>query len=358
MKSWRVALSAALLLVCVGSACVRRQSSESATRFTASAERGALVPASAPTARLDSWNEGATKRAILEFVAETTNPKSRSHVPAAERIAVFDNDGTLWAEKPVYFQLYFVTHRLRELESKHPEWQSQEPFRALLQGDHTATATLSPKEWLEMMAVTQADLTPGEYDKVARAWLATAGHPTLRRRLTELVYQPMLELLAYLRANDFKTYIVTGGEVDFVRSFGSEAYGVPPEQVIGSSFEYRFIESDGGPKLERSTQPGSSNDGEAKPANIQLHIGRRPVVAVGNSDGDLQMLQYTGAGPRPALLLLVHHDDAAREFQYDRDSKVGCLDKALDEAARKRWNVISMRKDFRVVFPFELKPGT
>jgi phosphoserine phosphatase len=358
MTSWRVALSAALLLVCIGSACVGQQSHGSAPRSTAGANSGALVPASAPAARLDSWNEGATKRAILKFVAETTDPKSRRHVPPAERIAVFDNDGTLWAEHPVYFQVYFLAHRVRALEPQHPEWRTQPAFRALLEGDHAKMATLSGKEWLEIGAATQANLTPAEYDRVAREWLATAKHPTLRRRFTDLVYQPMLELLAYLRASDFKTFIVTGGDVDFVRAFSSEAYGIPPEQVIGSSFEYRFVEGDAGPKIERSTQPGSSNNGKAKPENIQLHIGRQPIVAVGNSDGDLQMLEYTGAGPRPSLILLVHHDDPAREFRYDRDTTVGQLDKALDEAARKRWNVISMRGDFRVVFPFELKPGS
>ena len=356
MKSWRVALSAALLLVYVGLACIRQQSYRSAARSAPETEHGTLVPASRSEG-LSSWNEGANKRAILKFVAETIDPKSKNYVPPADRIAVFDNDGTLWAEQPIYFQAFFVAHRIQALSRAHPAWKKEQPFRALLEGDHDKMAELGAKEWLELAAMSQANLTPEEYTRLAREWLDSAQHPRFRRRFTELVYQPMLELLGYLRAQGFKTFIVTGGEVDFVRAFSSEVYGIPPERVIGSSFEYEFVESLQGPKLERRTKLGSTNDKEAKPENIQLHIGRRPIVAVGNSDGDLPMLEYTGAGERPALLLLVHHDDAAREFKYDRDSKVGRLDKGLDEAERQNWNVISIKNDFRVVFPFELRPG-
>jgi phosphoglycolate phosphatase-like HAD superfamily hydrolase len=351
------ALSVLLLLACFGAACIKEQPYATAVHFAPSADQGALVPASART-ELVSWNEGANKRAILKFVAETTDPKSSRFVQPAERIAVFDNDGTLWAEQPVYFQVYFLAHRVQALAPKHPEWKTEQPFRALLEGDHAAMAKLSAKDWLEIAGVTQAKLTPEEYDRAARRWLATAQHPRYQRRFTELVYQPMLELLRYLRSNGFKTFIVTGGEVDFVRAFSSEVYGIAPEQVIGTSFEYDFVDSLEGPKLERLPKPGSANDAQAKPENIQLHIGQRPIVAVGNSDGDQQMLEYTGAGKRPALLLLVHHDDAAREFKYDRDSTVGRLDEALDEALERRWNLISMKNDFCVVFPFEMKPGS
>jgi phosphoglycolate phosphatase-like HAD superfamily hydrolase len=356
MKSWRVALSAALLAAWIVAACVKQRSYRSATRSTAGADQAALVPASARTEGLASWAEGANKRAIRKFVADTTNPKSGDYISPSERIAVFDNDGTLWAEQPMYFQVYFVAHRIRELVPKHPEWKTLQPFSALLEGDHSSIAALGAKEWLELTAASQANLTPEEYDRAARSWLATAQHPRYQRRFTELVYQPMLELLAYLRASGFKTFIVTGGEVDFVRAFSARAYGIPPEQVIGSSFEYEFVESMQGPKLERLPKPASANDGKAKPENIQLHIGQRPILAVGNSDGDLQMLEYTAAASKSTLVLLVHHDDAAREFKYDRDSKVGRLDEALDAARRDNWRVISMKNDFRVVFPFELKP--
>jgi phosphoserine phosphatase len=240
---------------------------------------------------------------------------------------------------------------VRALAGQHPEWRTRQPFQAVLERDHATMARFGEHELFALLAATGAGISPDDFERASRDWLEAARHPELGRPFTELVYQPMLDLMAYLRGNAFQVFIVTGGDVDFVRAFSRELYGVPPDRVIGSSLKYGFRETPRGPVVERTAQPGALNDGPAKPENIELHIGVRPIVAVGNSDGDLEMLEYTQAGARPALLLVLHHDDAAREFAYDRASSVGRLDRALDAALDRGWSVISMRRDFRTVFP-------
>lgn len=305
----------------------------------------------APAEPLPSWDEGRAKKAILGFVARVTKEGSRDFVPVPERVAVFDNDGTLWCEQPLYVQAVFALDRVKALGKRRPEWKDKKPFSAILSGGRKALGKLSKHDVASVLAATHAGITTEEYARVAGDWLATAKHPRFKRRFTECVYQPQVELLAYLRANGFKTYLVTGGGVDFVRAFAEEVYGVPPEQVIGSSGKTRFELRDGKAVLVKLPAIGNVDDREGKPINIHLHIGRRPILAFGNSDGDLQMLQYTDSGPRPRLMLLVHHDDAEREYAYDRKSAIGRLDKALDEAGRRKWTVVSMKGDWKTIFP-------
>ena len=304
----------------------------------------------AKTDQLPSWADGAAKKALLDFVARVTKEGGPDFVPAPERIATFDNDGTLWCEQPFYFQGFFTIDRVKALAEKHPEWKEKQPFAAILSGDREALRKLSEHEVAALMAATHAGMTTTEFADIARKWLDTAKHPRFDRLFKECVYQPQLELLAYLRANGFKTFIVTGGGIDFVRVFSERVYGIPPEQVVGSSLKTRFEIRDGQPVLIKLAELGSLDDGPGKPVNIELHIGRRPILAFGNSDGDLQMLQYTDGGKRPRLMLLVHHDDAEREYAYDRKSPVGRLDKALDEAEKRKWIVVSMKNDWKTIF--------
>jgi phosphoglycolate phosphatase-like HAD superfamily hydrolase len=300
---------------------------------------------------LPSWREGEARQRILDFVAAVTTPGSAQYVPPAARIATFDNDGTLWAEQPLYFQAFFVFDRARALAAQDPALAARDPFRAILANDREAMAGFGEQEIGELMAATQTGMTPEEFAPIVRAWLATARHPRFGRPFTELVYQPQLELLAYLRDHGFKTFIVSGGGIDFMRVFSDEVYGIPPEQVVGSSAKTRFELRDGRAVLVKLPELGSLDDKEGKPINIHLHIGRRPILAFGNSDGDLQMLQYTAAGEGPRLMLLVHHDDAEREYAYDRDSHIGRLDQALDAALAQGWVVVSIRDDWGTVFP-------
>ena len=298
---------------------------------------------------LPSWNPGPTKQAILTYVAKVTRPGSH-FVPPEERVAVFDNDGTLWSEQPLYNQFVFVLDRVKQMVAKDPALRQKPAFAAVADGDMAAVSKLQEKDLLEMVAATQAGLTIEQHQALAAAWLKTARHPRFGRPYNALVYQPQLELLAYLRASGFKTWIVSGGEVQFMRAFTQQAYGVPPEQVIGTSLKMKFDPGDGKANLTFVPALGSLDDGPGKPENIALQIGRAPLVAVGNSDGDQQMLEYSAASARPSLQILVHHDDAAREFAYDRGSKMGKLDKALDEAAARGWTVVSMKNDWRTVF--------
>jgi len=300
---------------------------------------------------LPSWRDGAAKKAIVSFVDKVTRRGGQEYVPPDERIAVFDNDGTLWAEQPMYFQLFFALDRLKEMAPAHPEWKDKPAVEAALSGDPARLAKLGSKGILELVGLTHAGLTSQELQARARAWLKTARHPTQKLLFLQMIYQPMVELLAYLRAHGFKTYIVSGGGVDFIRSFSQDAYGIPPEQVIGSSLKSKWTIENGKPAVVKLPQVNSIDDKEIKPINIDLHIGRRPVLAVGNSDGDLAMLQWTAAGPGARLMMLVHHDDAHREFAYDRNSHIGRLDKALDQARQYGWTVVSMKKDFVRVFP-------
>jgi len=305
---------------------------------------------------LPSWNDGAAKSAIIKFVDRVTKDDSPDYVAPRERIAVFDNDGTLWSEHPAYFQLLFAIDRVKALAPKHPEWKSTQPFKAVLEGDMKTLAASGEKGLLTLVMATHAGMTPEEFRKVVDEWLSTARHPKFKRPYTELVYQPMLELLDYLRANDFKTFIVSGGGIEFMRAFAEGVYGVPPEQVIGSSIKTKFEMNNGVPQLIREPDLNFLDDKDGKPIGINQIIGRRPIAAFGNSDGDLQMLQYTTI-PRdkgdtiPRFGLIVHHTDAEREYAYDRNTPFGKLDKALDEAAKHGWVVVDMKKDWKVIYP-------
>ena len=307
-----------------------------------------LVAADDP---LPSWNDTAPKKAIVAFVERVTKPGSPDFVPAPERIAVFDNDGTLWAEQPMYVQGLFLVDRVKALAPQHPEWHTQEPFASLLKGDMQGVAAAGEKGLIDMLVATHTGMTTEEFSTTVRDWIATAKHPKTGKLYTEMVYQPMLELLAYLRANGFKTFIVSGGGIDFMRSWTEQVYGIPPEQVVGSSGKLKFEMRDGQPVLLKLPAIDLIDDKEGKPVGIQSHIGRRPIAAFGNSDGDLPMLQWTTAGSGPRFALIVHHTDAAREWAYDRTSHVGKLDKALDEAIAKGWTVVSMKDDWNTIFP-------
>jgi phosphoglycolate phosphatase-like HAD superfamily hydrolase len=304
---------------------------------------------------LPSWNEGATKSAIVEFVAKVTKKGGKEYVPPAQRIATFDNDGTLWAEQPLYFQFLFALERVKAIAPQHPEWKDKEPFASLLKGDVKGALGGGEHALLAIVAETHSGMTTEEFERIVADWLRTARHPRFKRPYNELVYQPMLELLRYLRANGFKTYITSGGGVEFMRVFAERAYGIPPEQVIGSSGKTKFELRDGRPVLVKLPALDFLDDKEGKPINIQKIIGRRPLAAFGNSDGDLQMLQWTCAGPGARFCLFVHHTDEAREWAYDRASHIGRFDKGLDEARAKGWTVVDMKRDWKVVFPFEKK---
>jgi phosphoserine phosphatase len=299
---------------------------------------------------LPSWNDGPAKQAVVDFVRKVTAQGGPDYVKPEARIAVFDNDGTLWTEWPVYTQLQFTLDRVKALAPKHPEWRRKQPYRAALTGDVKTLAAAGAKDFMEIVAATHAGLTQEEFHAQVEEWLAKAQHGAFKTRYESLVYRPMLELLAFLRANQFKTYIVTGGGVEFVRAFAERAYGVPPEQVVGSTIETRFERADGKPVLRRKPKIAFIDDKEGKPVAIDTHIGRRPIAAFGNSDGDYEMLEWTTAGPGARLGMIVRHDDAAREASYDRATPVGRLDKALDAAEAHRWTVISMKKDWRTIF--------
>lgn len=302
---------------------------------------------------LPSWNEGATKRAILAFVAATTTEGSTTFVPAPERIAVFDNDGTLWAEQPIYFQAAFAFDRVRELAPQHPEWAQQEPFASVLKGDTAQALAGGEKALLALVMASHAGVTSDEFAAIVQQWLAHATHPQTGRPYTEMVYQPMLEVLTYLRAHGFKTFIVSGGGIEFMRPWAERVYGIPPEQVVGSSIKTTFEVRDGVPVLVRLPEVNFIDDKAGKPVGILTHIGRRPIAAFGNSDGDLQMLQWTAAGPGARFCMLVHHTDAEREWAYDRASHIGRLDKALDEATAKAWAIADMKADWKTIYPPE-----
>lgn len=313
----------------------------------------ALLPAlvTAQTDPLLSWINGATKSRIVAFVEAVTKPGGKDFVPPAERIAVFDNDGTLWSEQPVYFQLAFALDRVRELAPRHPEWKTTEPFRSVLAGDMAGVAAGGEKALLQIIAASHAGNTSEEFGQIVSHWLATARHPGFKRPYDQLVFQPMLELLDYLRANGFRTYIVSGGGIEFMRVFAERVYGVPPEQVIGSSIETEYQVRGGRPVIVRLPEIDFLADKAGKPVAIHKFIGRRPIAAFGNSDGDFQMLEWSTSGPGRRLGVIVHHTDAEREFAYDRDSHVGRLARGLDEAASRGWTVVDMKNDWNRVYP-------
>jgi len=317
---------------------------------------GALVlsksPALAQGDPLPSWNEGKAKQSILDFVAAVTREGSPNFVPVPQRVATFDNDGTLWVEQPMYTQLAFALDRVKALAPMHPEWKKKQPFKAVLAGDLKALAASGEHGMVELVMATHSGMTVEEFERIVKDWIATARHPRFKKPYTELVYQPMLELMAYLRANGFKTFIVSGGGIEFMRPWTEQVYGVPPEQVVGSSIKTRFQMQHDIPELFRLADVDFVDDGAGKPVGINSHIGRRPIAAFGNSDGDLQMLQWATKTGGRRFGLIVHHTDAEREYAYDRQSRVGHLDKALDAAKLNDWTVVSMKDDWKRIFAF------
>jgi phosphoserine phosphatase len=305
---------------------------------------------------LSSWNDTAPKAAIVGFIERVTRQGSPDFVPADQRVATFDNDGTLWAEQPLYFQLLFAIDRVKALASQHPEWKDKEPFASLLKGDVKVALAGGEHAILEIVMATHAGMTTDEFEKVVKDWIAAARHPASGRPYTDMVYQPMLELLNYLRANGFKTFIVSGGGVEFMRAFAEKVYGIPPEQVIGSSGVTTFEMRQGTPVLVKEPKVEFIDDKSGKPIGINRFIGRRPILAFGNSDGDLQMLQWTAAGGGARFMGIVHHTDGEREWAYDRQSHIGRLDKALDEANARGWTLVDMKRDWKKVFAFESAP--
>jgi phosphoserine phosphatase len=300
---------------------------------------------------LPSWNDCKGKQSIIEFVEKVTRADSKDFVPSTKRIATFDNDGTLWTEQPMYVQAFFVFDRIRTLAPQHPDWKTKEPFASVLKGDIKSTLAGGEHALVEMLMATHAGMTTDEFEKVVSDWIATARHPKTGKLYTEMVYQPMLEVLNYLRTNGFKTFIVSGGGIEFMRPWSERVYGIPPEQVVGSSIRTKFEIRDGKPVLARLPEVNFIDDKDGKPVGIQQHIGRRPIMAFGNSDGDFQMLEWTTSGPAASFGMIIHHTDALREFAYDRASSVGRLSKGLDEAADRGWIVADMQKDWKQIYP-------
>ncbi len=312
-----------------------------------------LTLAQAPSDPLPSWNDTAPKQSIIAFVEKVTKPGTPDFVPVDDRIATFDNDGTLWSEQPMYVQLAFILYRVKLLAPQHPEWKTKQPFKGVLEGDVQAVAATGEHGLIELITATHAGMTVEQFQKIVTDWLATATDPKFHKPYTENIFQPMVELLAYLRTNGFKTYIVSGGGIEFMRPWVEKAYGIPPEQVIGSSIKTKFEVVGGKPDLVRLPEMNFIDDGPGKPVGINQYIGRRPIAAFGNSDGDLQMLEWTAAGAGPRFMLLIHHTDDVREYAYDRKSSFGKLDKALDEANAKGWTVVSMKDDWKKIFAFQ-----
>ena len=336
-----------------GVALNRRNLLLTGTTLAGAAAFGAIAVdhAAAQGDPLPSWNNGAAKKSVIDFVARVT-AKGDDFVPLPDRIAVFDNDGTLWTEQPMYNQAFFVLHRLQALAPQHPDWTTREPFASLLKGDiEHATAVATEENIAEVMSVSHAGMTTEEFEASVMDFITAAKHPKTGLLFTQMVYQPMQELLTYLRANGFKTFIVSGGGIEFMRPWTERIYGIPPEQVIGTSGGLKFELRDGAPVLLKLPELVHNDDKEGKPVGIQRHIGRRPIAAFGNSDGDLAMLQWTAGGPGPRFCLYVHHTDAEREWAYDRTSHVGKLDKGLDEAQAKGWTVVSMKDDWKAIYP-------
>ena len=314
----------------------------------------AIATGAQPRDALPSWNDGASKKAIVDFVTRVTKEGSPDFVPVAERIATFDNDGTLWSEQPIYFQFAFAIDRVKAMAPQHPEWKTKQPYQAIIEGDMKALIASGEKGMAELIMTTHSGMSTEEFSHIVAEWIQTAKHPRFTRPYTDLVYQPMLELLNYLRANGFKTYIVSGGTVEFMRVWAEKVYGIPPEQVVGSSFVTKFqLGADNKPVLMREAKIEFIDDGPGKPVGIQRFIGRRPIMSFGNSDGDQQMLEWTAAGSGLRFMGLVHHTDAEREWAYDRTSHIGKLDKALDEATSRKWLVVDMKQDWKVIYPFE-----
>ena len=304
---------------------------------------------------LPSWNEGKTKASIRAYVKDVTNSMSENFIPISERIATFDNDGNLWAEQPLYFQLYFAIDMVKKMSVDHPEWKDKQPFKAVLENDMEELAKQGEHGLIKLVMATHSGNTTEEFESDVKEWIKKAKHPTKNVGFDELVYQPMLELLQYLRDNNFKTYVVSGGGVDFMRAFVTEIYGIPEEQIIGSRIKTEFDYNNGEPVIKRLPELDFIDDKEGKPLNIQKIIGKKPVFSSGNSDGDLPMMQWAASNKYKSFMLYVHHTDAEREWAYDRDSHIGRLDKGLDQAIKDGWTVIDMKKDWKIIYPFELE---
>ena len=302
---------------------------------------------------LPSWNEGDAKTSIINFVKDVTDKNSANDVAADERIATFDNDGTLWSEQPYYFQLKFALDRVKEMSVDHPEWKNNPLFQAVIDDDIKKVLSFGEHGLLELVMITHAGMTTTEFGQIVKDWTSTAKHPRTNKLYKEMVFQPMLELLEYLRANEFKTFIVSGGGIEFMRPWTEEVYGIPPEQVVGSSIKVKYEMTENGPVLNRLPEIDFFDDKEGKPVAINKYIGRRPIAAFGNSDGDLQMLQWTAAGDGARFMMYIHHTDSEREWAYDRDSHVGRLDKGLDEANEKGRTVVNMKNDWKKIYPFD-----
>ena len=315
---------------------------------------GANAPAQETASSVDplpSWNDTTSRQAIIQFVEKVTKQGSADFVPVAQRIATFDNDGTLWSEQPMYFQAFFIVDRVKQLAPQHPEWKDKEPFAAVLKGDMKSALAGGEPALVELAMATHAGMTTEEFEKIVTDWITTAKHPQTGRLFTEMVFQPMLELLIYLRANGFKTFIVSGGGVEFMRPWAERVYGIPPEQVVGSSIKTKYEVRDGQPALVRLPELNFIDDKAGKPVGIHQQIGRRPIAAFGNSDGDFQMLEWTTSGKGLRFGLIVHHTDAEREFAYDRQSHIGKLDKGLDQARARGWIVLDMKADWKKIYP-------
>ena len=313
-----------------------------------------LIACSKSQDPLPSWESGDTKNAIMHYVQDVTNPSSPNFIPVEDRIATFDNDGTLWSEQPIYFQLFFAMDRVKALAKEHPEWKNEQPYKSILENNMEELKKQGYEGLIKMMTVTHTGMTTVEFEEIVKNWINTAEHPTKKVSYRELVFQPMLELLDYLRANDFKLYIVSGGGVDFMRAFVTELYHIPAEQIIGSNIKAKYDYNNGNPQIIKLAEIDYVDDKDVKPLNIQKIIGKKPIFASGNSDGDLQMLQWTASNSYKSFKLYVHHTDELREWAYDRESSIGRLDVGLDEAAAHNWTVIDMKRDWKVVYPFEL----
>jgi phosphoserine phosphatase len=349
MRRWVLCVG---LVTALGWAC--RGVSDTGTTQHASPSRAATQPGTpASSDPLPSWNEGGAKKTILDFVARVTQEGSPEFVPVAERVATFDNDGTLWGEQPVYAQVAFALDRIKAMAPQHPEWKEKQPFKGVLEGDMDAVAAAGERGLLEIMAATHSGTTTEEFETVVRDWVTTARHPKTQRLYTDMVYQPMLEVLAYLRSNDFKTFIVSGGGVEFMRPWAERVYGIPPEQVVGSRVKVKYEVRDGRPVLLRLPEVDLVDDRAGKPIGIHQVIGRRPIAAFGNSDGDFEMLEWVTAGGGARFGVVIHHTDTEREWAYDRTSHIGRLDRGLDEAPRRGWILVDMKRDWKVIYPWQ-----
>jgi phosphoglycolate phosphatase-like HAD superfamily hydrolase len=346
-RSWSGLCSAVFLLLC----CVVTACDVPHLESPPAVEAASPAPAQPAADPLPSWNEGPARKALVDFVTRTTTQGGADFVPPAERIAVFDNDGTLWTEQPMYFQLAFALDRIKALAPKHPEWKTTEPFKSVLEGNVKGALASGQKGLMEVLAASHVGNTTDEFAAIVTEWISSARHPVSKRRYDQMVYQPMLDVLIYLRASGYKTYIVSGGGLEFMRPWVERVYGIPPEQVVGSRAKVKYEVRDGTPVLVRLPEIDLIDDKAGKPVGIHQVIGRRPTIAFGNSDGDFEMLEWTTSAKGPRLGLIVHHTDGEREWAYDRESHIGQLVRGLDEGPKRGWIIVDMKRDWKVIYP-------